>query len=152
MSVCLSSFLIIILPTGAHTNTLNSLKKQHNAPSALVAEAVELILPQHVSCQDPASKSQMQQFLESPDQLLIVKLLVANQVSSHAIGKIEKFIEEDTRYKRYYTQDNDASVFFKIGPLVPYTVFPGSLLLFETLQNPLLESPSAAPLYFLESH
>ena len=32
------------------------------------------------------------------------------------------------------------------------SVFPASLPLFNTLQNPLLESPSAAPLYFPESH
>ena len=29
-------------------------------------------MPRHVSCQDPASKSRTQRFLESPDQLLVL--------------------------------------------------------------------------------
>ena len=36
------------------------------------------ILPRHVSCQDPVSKSQTQWFLESPDQLLVLTLSVAD--------------------------------------------------------------------------
>ena len=50
---------------------------QHNVPSALVAEAIEQILPQYISCQDPASKSRTQ-FLESPDQLLVLTLSVTD--------------------------------------------------------------------------
>ena len=38
--------------------------------------------------------------------------------------KIEVFIEEDTRYKKHCTQDNDASVPFKVGTLGPHTVLP----------------------------
>ena len=37
------------------------------------------------------------------------------------------FIEEDTRYKKYCTQDNDASVPFKLGTLGPHTVLPISI-------------------------
>ena len=33
---------------------------QHDAPSALVGESAEQILPRHISCQDPMSKSQTQ--------------------------------------------------------------------------------------------
>ena len=44
------------------------------------------------------------------------------KVSSHVIWKIETFIEEGTRYKKHCTQDNDASVPFKIGTLEPHTV------------------------------
>ena len=51
---------------------------QHDIPSTPVAEAMEQILPRHVSCQDPASKSRTQQFLESPDQLLVLALSVTN--------------------------------------------------------------------------
>ena len=47
-------------------------------PSAPVAEAKEQILPWHVSCQDPVSKSQRQQCLEFPDQLLVFALWVSN--------------------------------------------------------------------------
>ena len=47
-------------------------------PSALVGGAMEQILPWHISCQDPVSKSQTQQFLESPDQLLVLALSVAD--------------------------------------------------------------------------
>ena len=46
------------------------------------------------------------------------------KVSSHVIWKIETFIEEDTRYKKHCTQDNDASVPFKVGTLGPHTVLP----------------------------
>ena len=44
------------------------------------------------------------------------------EASTHAIGKIETFIEEDIRYKKHCTQDNDASVPFKVGTLGPHTV------------------------------
>ena len=44
------------------------------------------------------------------------------KVSSHVIWKIETFIEEDTRYKKHRTLDNDASVPFKVGTLGPHTV------------------------------
>ena len=46
------------------------------------------------------------------------------KVSTHVIRKIETFIEEDTRYKKHCTQDNDASVPFKVGTLGPHTVIP----------------------------
>ena len=61
------------------------------------------------------------------------------------------FIKEDTKYKKHCTLDSDTSVLFEVGTLGPHTVLPASLPLFKTLQNPLLESPSAAS-YFLESH
>ena len=35
------------------------------------------------------------------------------KVSSPVIRKIDTFIEEDTRYKKHCTQNNDASVPFK---------------------------------------
>ena len=38
--------------------------------------------------------------------------------------KKETFIEEDTRYKKHCTQDNDASVSFKVVTLKPHTVLP----------------------------
>ena len=38
--------------------------------------------------------------------------------------KIETFTEEDTKYKKHCTQNNDASVPFKVGTLVPHTVPP----------------------------
>ena len=38
------------------------------------------------------------------------------KVSSHVLRKRETFIEEDTGYKKYYAQDNDASVPFKQAP------------------------------------
>ena len=44
------------------------------------------------------------------------------KVSSHVIGKVETFVEEDTRYKKHCTQDNDTSVPFKAGTLGPHTV------------------------------
>ena len=40
------------------------------------------------------------------------------------IRKIETFIEEDTRYKKHRTQDNDASVRFKVGTLGTSHSFP----------------------------
>ena len=46
------------------------------------------------------------------------------KVSIHIIWKIETFIEEDTRYKKHYTQGDDASVPFKVGTLGPHTVLP----------------------------
>ena len=46
------------------------------------------------------------------------------KVSSHVIWEVETFIEEDTRYKKWCTQDNDASVPFKVGTLGPHTVLP----------------------------
>ena len=39
----------------------------------------------------------------------------------------ETFIEEDRRYKKHCTQDNDAWVPFKVGILGPHTVLPASL-------------------------
>ena len=59
------------------------------------------------------------------------------KVSSHVLWNIETFIEEDTRYKKYCTWDNDASVPFKGGTLGPDTV---------------LQLLSAALSYFPESH
>ena len=44
------------------------------------------------------------------------------QGSSHVLPTIETFTEEDTRYKKCCTQDNDASVPFKVGTLGPHTV------------------------------
>ena len=55
------------------------------------------------------------------------------KVSSHVARNIEAFIEEDTRYKKHYTQDNDTSAHFKVDSLGPHTVFPASLPLFKTL-------------------
>ena len=49
------------------------------------------------------------------------------KVPSQVIGKIETFFEEDTRYKKHHTQDNDASVPFKVGTLGPHTVLPGAI-------------------------
>ena len=49
--------------------------------------------------------------------------------------KNRTFIEEDTRYKKHCTQDNDASVPFKVGTLGSHTLLP-----------------IAIPLYFPESH
>ena len=46
------------------------------------------------------------------------------KVSSLALGKAETFIEEDTRYKKHCTQDNDASVPFKVGALGAHGVPP----------------------------
>ena len=46
------------------------------------------------------------------------------KVSIHVVWKTETFIEEDTRYKKHYTQDNDTSVPFKGGTLGPHTVLP----------------------------
>ena len=46
------------------------------------------------------------------------------KVSSHVLWKIETFIEEDTRYKKHYTQDNDSSVPFKVGTSGPHTLLP----------------------------
>ena len=42
----------------------------------------------------------------------------------HVLWKRETFIEEDTRYKQHYTQDNDPSVHFKVGTLGPHTILP----------------------------
>ena len=39
---------------------------------------MEWILPQRIPCQDPMSKSQTQQFWESPDQLLVLTLSVTD--------------------------------------------------------------------------
>ena len=90
------------------------------------------------------------------------KYKVCPEVSSHMLQNTETFIEEDTRYKKHCTQEDDASVPFQSRHLTqvnltyvrfqPHTVLPASLPLFKTLQNPLLESPSAAPLYFPEFH
>ena len=49
----------------------------------------------------------------------------------------QTWAEEDTGYKEHCTQDSDTSVPFKAGPLGPHTV---------------LQLPSAALLYFSESH
>ena len=46
------------------------------------------------------------------------------KVSIHVILKIETFIEEDKRYKKHCTEDNDASVPFKVGTLRLHTVLP----------------------------
>ena len=46
------------------------------------------------------------------------------KVSSHAIWKIETFIEQDTRYKKHCTQNNDTTVPFKVGTLGPHTALP----------------------------
>ena len=46
---------------------------------------------------------------------------------------MDKFIEEDTRNKKYCAWDNDASVPFKVGALGPHTVLPASLPLFKIL-------------------
>ena len=46
------------------------------------------------------------------------------KVSSHVLWKIETFIEEDTKYKKHCTEDNDISVPFRLGTLGPHTVLP----------------------------
>ena len=46
------------------------------------------------------------------------------KLPSHGIQKIETFIEKGTRYKKYCTQDNDASVPFKVGTFRPHTILP----------------------------
>ena len=73
------------------------------------------------------------------------------KVSSHILCQIETLTVEDTRYKKYCTQDNDSSLPFK-GTLGPDAILLASLPLFKIWQNPLLESPSTAPSYFSESH
>ena len=50
--------------------------------------------------------------------------MAMQKVSSHTIWKRETFLEEDVRYKKPYTQDNDASVPFTAGTLGPHTVLP----------------------------
>ena len=47
--------------------------------------------------------------------------MVCPEVYSHVTRKIEAFIEEDTRYKKHCTQDNDASVPFKAGTMGPHS-------------------------------
>ena len=59
------------------------------------------------------------------------------KLSSHKQWKMETFTEKGTRYKKHCTWDNDASVPFKVGTWVLTHFF---------------RSPSAAPLYFPESH
>ena len=44
-------------------------------------------------------------------------------IQACTMKKIEPFIEEDTRYKKHCTQDNDTSVPFKVGTLGPHS-FP----------------------------
>ena len=44
------------------------------------------------------------------------------KVPSHVLWKKETFIEEDTRYRKHCTQDNDASVPFKAVTLGPHWV------------------------------
>ena len=57
------------------------------------------------------------------------------KICSHVIGKIETFIEEDTRN----------TVYGMMMPQSPSKEAPWDLTHFSQL-------PSAAPLYFLESH
>ena len=59
------------------------------------------------------------------------------KVSSLVIWKIETFTEEDRRYRKHCTQDNDTSI--------PFKAAPWDLTQFSQL-------PSAAPLYFPESY
>ena len=59
------------------------------------------------------------------------------KVSSQVLWKTETFIIENIRYKKHCTQDNDTSVPFKVGTLGPHKFS---------------QSPSAALLYFPESH
>ena len=61
------------------------------------------------------------------------------------------FTEEDTRYKTLYIGQWCLSP-LQVSILGPHTVLPECLPLFKTLQNLLLESPSAALSYFPESH
>ena len=58
---------------------------------------------------------------ELPFEEFIIYTRCIQKVSRHVIRKIETFIEEDTRFKKHCTQDNDASVPFKVGP---HTVLP----------------------------
>ena len=46
------------------------------------------------------------------------------KVSSHVLWTRETCIEEDTRYKKHCTQDNDASGPFRVGTLGPHTILP----------------------------
>ena len=59
------------------------------------------------------------------------------KLSSHIILNIETFIEEDKRYKKHCSHDNDASVLFKAGTWGPHTVLPIAI---------------SCPVTFLESH
>ena len=52
---------------GSRLNQVIS-NSSNDVPSALVAEAAEWVLPQHVSCQDPVSQFGTQSCLEPPDQ------------------------------------------------------------------------------------
>ena len=63
----------------------------------------------------------------------------------------------DIYWRRYKIQETlymgqCTSVALSAGTLGPHTVLPLSLSLFKTLQNSLLESLSATPLYFPESY
>ena len=73
------------------------------------------------------------------------------EVSSHVIWKMETFIEQYTRYKKHCTQDNDASVPFKVGTLGPHTGFSVALPLFKTLKIVCWNCHQLPP-YFPESH
>ena len=75
-----------------------------------------------------------------------------HKVSSLVRRKVEKFVREDSRYKKHCTQDNEVSASFKVGTLKPHISLSISPTVKNTLQNPLLESPSAALSYFPESH
>ncbi len=55
------------------------------------------------------------------------------KVSIHVIWKLETFIKKGTKWKKHCTKENDASVLFKVGTLVPHTVLPVSLPLFKIL-------------------
>ena len=63
-------------------------------------------------------------FFFLPHCFLRFQLLYVRKVSSHILLKIEACIEEDTRYKKHCTQDNDASFPFKVSTLGPHTVLP----------------------------
>ena len=72
------------------------------------------------------------------------------RVPRHVLWKTDIYWK---RYKKHCIQDNGISVSFKVGTLGPHAVLPAaSLLLYKTLQNSLLELPSAALSYFPESH
>ena len=46
------------------------------------------------------------------------------KVPSHVLWNTESFTEEDTRYKKHCTQDNDTWILFKVGTLVSHIVPP----------------------------
>ena len=62
--------------------------------------------------------------LQDTDFIFFKYMRSFQKLSSYVIWKIDTLIEEDTRHKKHCTQDNDASVPFKVDTLGPHTVLP----------------------------